>query len=81
MNTFLCIGFTCWGRGQTSAEALRNARKAGGANNVRSHLLYLSADPEVYVDELNICQKAGSPPVLLVKRVRDGKELPLENAA
>ena len=77
-QTYLCIGPTCWGRGITEAEAIRKAKILGGRAWDKSYLVYLTDDPEIRVEGGgNICRDRHSDCLILIKAVKNGKEMPL----
>ena len=62
MNTFIVIGFCCWGRGTTIKEAKKIALKSAGREAKKDNwYAYLTTDPKAFVDDFGgVRFKAGT---------------------
>ena len=68
---YICIGPRCWGRAETTGEAIQRAKKAyptfAGPKNRMNYDLY-EVQEDDYVDAAgNICARAEDPP----KKIRE----------
>lgn len=75
---YVVIGWQCWGGGSTEEAAMKNCRRANGGK-VKTYLVY-TAPADTFVDDTgnlcyNECDDDQRPK--LIKKVRDGKAVPL----
>lgn len=63
---FLCVVQNHWGRGETIAEAKKNAKRQGGS--LRKYVIYESTDDGVFVDQMGYISHAAGATTTEVER-------------
>lgn len=75
---FVCIGQNVWGKGFTERQAVDAAKLEGGASSVKKRLIYLTTDPDVYVDGPGSIVYKPALGLKMVAKIDGRKHLPVD---
>lgn len=71
---FLVVGPFCFGKAGTEKEAIANCKKHAPNREMKTYCVYL-VPPDAGVDGMGrISWKDGTQPIIMLKKVKDGKE-------